>query len=280
MAKKGLIIVLLLSASIVMFAQGGGASLTGEPTVRDRAYDVVRTTSRQIIAYTHLREADVFYEKRIWRVINVNEKMNKPFIYPERKFIDILLDNAYEGVISAYGTGDDQFTTALTLEEVKNYGRGADTQLVIDPITLEERYEIFERELNRENIRSYRVKEDWIFDKQQSTLYVRILGVAPIESRYDENGNFIADVPMFWFYYPHLRNILVNEEVFNPMNDAQLIAWDDLFEMRLFSSYIMQESNVYGRRIKDYAGSGIDALLEHDRIRQEMFEKEHDLWSY
>ena len=276
MLKKSLVFGVLLSLFSVSFTQ---VSAQEQPTVRDRAYDVERTTHRQVIPYAHLREADVFYEKRIWRVISVGEKMNKPFIYPERKFIDIILEAAYEGIISAYSTTDDQFTTSLSLEEVKNYGRGADTQLVIDPITLEERYEIFERELNRDNIRSYRVKEDWIFDKQLGTMYVRILGIAPIESRYDENGNLIADVPMFWFYYPHLRNVLVSEEVFNPLNDAQLISWDDLFEMRLFASYIMQESNVYQRRVKDYS-AGIDALLEHDRIRQELFEKEHDLWSF
>jgi gliding motility associated protien GldN len=279
MTRTRLLLVMILSVGLSTFGQLGG-TISAQPAVRDRAYEVERTENRQVIPYAYLREADVFTEKRIWRVISVQEKMNKSFIYPERKFIDILLDNAYEGVISAYAVEDDKFTTAMTLEQVKAYGRGTDTQLVIDPITLEERYEIFERELNRDNIRSYRLKEDWIFDKQLSTYYVRIMGIAPIESRYDENGNFIADVPMFWFHYPHLRNILVNEEVFNPMNDAQKISWDDLFEMRLFASYIIQESNVYNRRIKDYAGSGIDALLEHDRIRQEMFEQEHDLWSY
>ena len=123
------------------------------------------------------------------------------------------------------------------------------------------------------------MKEDWIFDKQLSSMYVRIIGLAPIMKKYDENGNFMADIVMFWTYYPDLRNILINEEVFNPLNDSQLISWDDLFEMRLFSSHIIKESNVWDRRIQDYA-SGIDALFEHDRIRQEVFEFEHDLWSF
>lgn len=269
--------LVVIFASVNVFGQDPAGT---ESTVRDRAYDVDRTSERKVIGYEHLRESDVFFEKRMWRVIDVNEKMNKCFIYPDNLFIDVILDAAYEGILTAYGTVDDEFTTPMTVQEVKDYGRGGDTQLVIDPITLEERYEIFQRELNRDNIQAYRIKEDWIFDKQLSSMYVRIIGIAPIESKYDENGNFIADVPMFWIYYPHLRNVIINKETFNPYNDAQLISWDDVFEMRLFSSYIMQESNVYKRRIKDYAGSGIDALLEHDRIRQELFEKEHDLWSY
>ena len=83
---------------------------------------------------------------------------------------------------------------------------------------------------------------------------------------------------MFWIYYPELRKILVNKEVFNPMNDSQLLSWDDIFEMRLFSSKITKVSNVWDRRISDYA-TGVDAMLEHDRVRQELFEYEHDLWS-
>jgi hypothetical protein len=88
---------------------------------------------------------------------------------------------------------------------------------------------------------------------------------------------------MFWIYYPTLRNFLVNEEVYNPLtgigNDAQKISWDDIFEMRYFTSTIIKRSNVYDRRIEDYY-TGIDALLEHDKFRQELFEWEHDLWSY
>lgn len=253
---------------------------TEEASVRDRAYDVDRTEERKVIPYQNLREADVFYEKRIWRVINVDEKMNKTFVYPNRYLIEIILEAAYECILPCYGVLDDgKFTTIVSCEEVKAIGNEVDTQLVVDAITLEERYEVVERELNKDHIRKYRLKEDWIFDKQLSSMYVRIIGLAPIMKKYDENGNFMADIVMFWTYYPDLRNILINEEVFNPLNDSQLISWDDLFEMRLFSSQIIKESNVWDRRIQDYA-SGIDALFEHDRIRQEVFEFEHDLWSF
>jgi len=252
--------------------------VTEESTVRDRAYDVERTVNRQVIPYEHLRESDVFYERRIWREINVHEKLNKPFIYPQSYFIDIILDAAYECVLQTYDMVDDQFSTLNTCEKVKTIGNSIDTELVVDPVTLEESYEVVENLLNREHVTKFRIKEDWIFDKQLSTLYVRILGIAPIMEKYDENGNYMTDLVMFWTYYPDLRNLLVNEEVFNPYNDSQRLSWDDIFEMRLFTSTITKENNVWDRRIQDYA-TGIDALLEHDRIRQEMFEKEHDLWS-
>ena len=267
--------ILLLSLT---FFEISAQDVTEESTVRDRAYDVERTANRRVIPYEHLRESDVFYERRIWREINVNEKLNKPFIYPQGYFIEIILDAAYECVLQTYEMMDDQFKTPLSCEDVKAIGNSIDTELVVDPVTLEESYEVVENLLNKDHITKYRLKEDWIFDKQLSQLYVRILGIAPIMEKYDENGNYMTDLVMFWTYYPDLRNLLVNEEVFNPYNDSQRLSWDDIFEMRLFASTITKENNVWDRRIEDYA-TGIDALLEHDRIRQEMFEKEHDLWS-
>jgi gliding motility associated protien GldN len=267
--------ILLLS---ITFFEISAQDVTEESTVRDRAYDVERTVNRRVIPYEHLRESDVFYERRIWREINVNEKLNKPFIYPQGYFIEIILDAAYECVLQTYDMIDDEFKTPLSCENVKTIGNSVDTELVVDPVTLEESYEVVENLLNKDHVTKYRIKEDWIFDKQLSQLYVRILGIAPIMEKYDENGNYMADIVMFWTYYPDLRNLLVNEEVFNPYNDSQRLSWDDIFEMRLFASTITKENNVWDRRIQDYA-TGIDALLEHDRIRQEMFEKEHDLWS-
>jgi len=260
------------------FFEISAQDVTEESSVRDRAYDVERTSNRRVIPYEHLRESDVFYERRIWREISVDEKLNKPFIYPQGYFIEIILDAAYECVLQTYEMMDDQFKNPLSCEDVKTIGNSVDTELVVDPVTLEESYEVVENLLNKDHITKYRLKEDWIFDKQLSQLYVRILGIAPIMEKYDENGNYMTDLVMFWTYYPDLRNLLVNEEVFNPYNDSQRLSWDDIFEMRLFASTITKENNVWDRRIEDYA-TGIDALLEHDRIRQEMFEKEHDLWS-
>jgi len=49
--------------------------------------------------------------------------------------------------------------------------------------------------------------------------------------------------------------------------------------MRKFSSYIFKESNVFDRRIQDYA-TGIDLLLEGEKIKADIFNKEHDMWTY
>ena len=84
---------------------------------------------------------------------------------------------------------------------------------------------------------------------------------------------------MFWVYYPTLRSKLANIEAFNPENEAIRLTWDDVLEARLFESYITKQSNIHDRRIKDYK-SGIDALVEAEKIRQEIQAREADLWEH
>ena len=98
----------------------------------------------------------------------------------------------------------------------------------------------------------------------------------------DDQGNVREGAilrPLFWIYYPEARKILVNTEAFNRGNDAERRTFDDIFQRRMFNSYIIKESNVYNRRIDEYK-TGLDALLESDRIKEEVVNMEHDLWEY
>jgi len=57
------------------------------------------------------------------------------------------------------------------------------------------------------------------------------------------------------------------------------MTFDQLFQLRRFTSYIIKEDNVYDRSIDTYA-KGVDALLESERIKNDLFIMEHDLWHY
>jgi hypothetical protein len=48
---------------------------------------------------------------------------------------------------------------------------------------------------------------------------------------------------------------------------------------RIFSSYVVKQSNDKDERIKDYA-QGIDRLYESQRIKKELMNWEIDLWQY
>lgn len=247
---------------------------------RDGFYDRYLYTEEQIIPYDFIHEKDVFWEKRVWRLIDIREKMNHVFKYETEPFINILLDHARAGDISLYRVTSDKFDDPMTDEEMQNIGSSVDTIITFDPDTFEEIVQVVRNELNPEDIKKYRIKEVYFFDEETSTLDVRILGIAPIIDRVDDNGNFLNSGPMFWAYYPELRSVLARHEAFNPANDAARMSWEDIFEARLFSSYIIKESNVFDRRIKDYKNNPMDVLIESDNIKEQIFNFEHDLWSY
>lgn len=244
--------------------------------------DIVKRTTlkeRKVLKYPPIREADVFWEKRIWRVLDTREKMNQPFMYPQEPFFKILETAALNGDVTLYSTENDQFKIPLSSEETEQLFYQRDTFEVANIETGEMEFTEAINDINWENIKRFRIKEVWFFDESTSTLRVRILGIAPLIDVTDEHGNFRHEKPLFWAYYPELRNHLARFPVFNVGNDAALNTWEDLFEMRFFSSYIYKESNVNDLRLQDYL-SGEDLLLAADKIKQEIFNFEHDLWSY
>ncbi|HXH19238.1 MAG TPA: gliding motility protein GldN [Chitinophagales bacterium] len=256
-----------------------GQTVQSQPP-RDAIYDKITLEERQIVPYDHIREADVFWAKRIWRVIDTREKMNLSFKYQKQFLVNILRDHAIEGSITVYDPINDQFTKPLTPEEVAKIGVGEpDTIRVIDPVTLEEKVEVTKPEFDPQKVTKFRLKEDWVFDEETSTLVVRILGVAPVMEDYSSDGSYRGDKVLFWAYYPELRPVLAKYQVFNNQNDAVTTSWEDIFEMRYFSSYIYKESNVHDRRVQDYV-TGVDALIESDNIKNKIFLFEHDLWNY
>ena len=231
-----------------------------------------------LLAYPLLREADILWEKRIWREIDVREKMNASFQGPVPLF-DILRDAVLAGEIRAFSTIDDKFSTRLSVDEVQSLLATRDTIEVMDPETYEITYSIVENELSAAEILKYRLKEVWFFDTRHSTMRVRILGVAPIRYVYDQAGSFLFEQPLFWIYYPESRSMLARHNCFNEWNEADRMSWEDRLEMRFFASFITKELNVHDRRLEDYL-AGRELLLESHRIKEEIFNYEHDLWSY
>lgn len=246
--------------------------------------DVVKKeimTERRVLPYQPIRESDIFWEKRIWRVIDVREKMNLPFAYPEEPFFKLLSDAATKGDLPVYAIdGTDKFNKRMSTDDVLSMLSKIDTVVTFDPETYEEKVQIVRNDINWEDVKRFRIKEVWYFDKETSTLQVRILGIAPLIDVKDNEGNFRFEKPMFWVYYPQARELFARHRVFTMGgNTNATISWEDLFEMRYFASYIYKESNVYDRKLEQYL-QGVDLLMESEKIKNEIFNFEHDLWQY
>ncbi|HUX84637.1 MAG TPA: gliding motility protein GldN [Chitinophagaceae bacterium] len=250
---------------------------------------VVDTMDRTMkpLSYQYIRKDDAIWGKRIWREIDTREKMNLPFRYPANEdngsqmLINILINAVRRGEVQAFDPIDDRFTTPMTIDQLTTQLQGKiDTVMVTDPVTGKETPQVYRNDFDPNNIVRYRIKEDWVFDKQTSTLYVRIIGIAPEKAIINPDGSLRAFAPIFWLYYPDLRPVLSRFEVYNPKNYAMRLNWEDVFEMRMFSSYIIKEDNVFDRQISDYITDGTRRLMEGERINNEIFDWEQSRWAY
>lgn len=260
-------------------------ALTAQKSEKVNVVDgvVERTLIREKapLPYQQLREADVSWEKKIWRVIDVREKMNLAFVYPERPFFDILQTAISNGDVTVYSGETDNFSMVLSKEEAMAVGTIIDTMVVPDFDNLgRDKLKVIRHEVDYTQVKRFRIKEAWYFDEESSTMKVRILGIAPIMEMTDENGNFRYEQAMFWIYYPELRTALAKEQVPISDNTGHPMTWEDLLEMRHFSSYIYKAANIRNERIQDYITGNLDRLLEADKIEQSLFNFEQDLWSY
>ena len=265
-------------------------ALAQSPNVLDGAYVKETNLTKRVVPYPHLREADVMYKRRIWQEIDLRQKFNHTFYFPldpiqdRKNLFDVIREALLvEGSLVAYSAGplgeDDEFTFPLSADSIRT---------ILNPVTLVKQYDDFgevigtvqqSNELSSDKITRYRIKEDWIWDRQRSERYVRILGIAPMMEDFDVDGNSVGFRPLFWLYYPECRYVFANSEVYNMFNDAQRRTFEDLFQKRYFSSYIVKEDTAFNRQIVSYA-RGLDALAESERIQQELFNIEHDIWNY
>ncbi|MGB4234127.1 MAG: gliding motility protein GldN [Bacteroidales bacterium] len=252
----------------------------------DGAYEMDDLHNRVPVPYQFIHESDVLYAKRIWREIDMREKINHPLYYPiqptNRRYslMSVIMIGDQEGGITPFSPESDDFKVPMTNETVHNILRREETTKTYDPFTGEERDTVIVTEFDPSTVTRYRLKEDWIFDKNRSVLDVRIIGILPLMVEFEPDGITEKGTrPLFWISFAQLRPYLVRYEYFNRKNDGQRLTYDDAFNKRMFGSYIIKESNVYDRYISSYT-TGIDALLESERIKNDIFIFEHDLWEY
>src|SRR5690606_17153484 len=212
-------------------------------------------------------------------------------IGPDRRSLyDVLIKNIKNGKIQdvyadSYFTDKRKFSDLqATLKKTDTTDRGYEQLNAGEPISPEY---INHRNLTAADLKEYLIKGMWYFDKRQGELKYRSLGIAPVAP----DVNFIDDesmspedakVPLFWVFYPDARQVLHDAKVFNQRNTSQPLSYDMILNARRFNAMIYKEENVYGdRAIKDYvADNALFQLLESQRIKESIRDKEQDMWSY
>lgn len=287
---KSIFFAFILTASaLVVNAQAPNLNNSTKPKAIERPLDGYYKKDNifkaQVTPYANLRESDVMFSKRVWREIDVRDKVNTIFASPKSRLITILTDaimaeelTAYDATPSKIDVNGDEFSAVLSAKDAM--AKFADSVFVpiFDQDGNQTGGSMKPGEFNPDSIVKFRIKEDWIFDKQRSMFEPRIVGIAPI-IKVSKAGQTLDEQPAFWIYFPEARNILVTKSAVNRTNDMAGLSYDDIFMKRIFSSYVVKESNPDDLRIKDYA-IGIDKLYESERVKKALMDFEHDLWSY
>jgi gliding motility associated protien GldN len=284
MRKQVLYLLGLLAFGFMLTTFEADAQREGQPL--DNIFDKEHIRNKKPVPYPSLREADILWSKRVWRIIDLREKMNLPMYYPitakddRYSLISLLLQGIqYEG-LPAYSTADDEFKVRINYEDV-NEAMGATTEVteVLNPETNLFEEVTITRDVRVEEVKQIMVKEIWYFDRNYSRMDVRIIGLCPIRE-YTNDAGEVLKRQTFWINYPEARDLFARNEVFNATNDAQRRSFDDIFTKRYFGSYIVQETNMYDNRSIESYAAGIEAMLESERIKNEIFNFEHDLWEF
>lgn len=268
--------------------------------VLDGAFRRDIISEKEPIPYPKIREADVVWSKKIWRVIDLREKINYPLYYPteimqgRKSLVQTFVQAAQAGKITVYDTDSDEFTTVLSPENLMSRFNAGDRRVVQQKLDgTGDTTIIIRGQVNWGEVQELEVKEEWFFDAHYSQMFVRIIGICPIrvfnrelrtgddeEGGGNEEGERVKQ-RLFWIYYPDVRKVLANTPCFTSENEISQMSFDDLFLKRYFNSYIIAESNNQNnRKVNTYTRNDFEMMLKSEEIKTKLFNFEHDLWEY
>jgi gliding motility associated protien GldN len=214
-----------------------------------------------------------------------------------KNLFQILFDAAWAGQINVYNSRMSRQYSELEIKGndkskgVLRYLRAEagmddfediDDDVYIDPNeSLNEELETKLVPFKSSQIIKYRIVEDWFFDKRRSKMDVRIISISPYLMYTDvEDDEQLASAGTY--FYPEIRQLLVNHKIYNEQNMMDRMCFDEYFQRRLFNSVIVKESNVYDREIDKYIDNknSLAQLLEAEKIKENIRTYEHNAWEY
>lgn len=303
MTKNLIIAALFLSVSFSTFAQSNLLNAKVPSEIGKKTPAQLISDNDKPLPYGYVHDRDVLMGKTTWEIIDLDERINFPLYYPidtsnigkdRRSLFDVLLKGIKSGKITEVYT-DSYFNTKKTFkdmsssftyidttnagkEEINNYPEDYKSgNKVLDP-----QY-INKKELGAIDVADYKIKGFWYFDKRQSELKYRLLGICPVSPEAKEIGAENQDfIELFWVYFPAVREILHEAKAFNNRNSAMPISFDDMFNSRRFNGELYKEENVYGdREISEYMRENSQMqLLESERVKDKIRDFEQDMWNY
>jgi len=297
--KNALLIGLLGVLPVSIMAQANILNAKMPEDIGKKTQAQIEQDADEPLAYGYVDDRDILWSKTVWEIIDLDERVNFPLYYPtdtigiggdRRSLYHVLMKNIRNGNLTEV-YADSYFTEKRKLSDLSATLSKVDTtDLGYEQVNAGEQVSpefINKRDLTAADVEEYRIKGIWYFDKRQGELKYRLLGIAPVAP----DVNFIDDesidpgqnkVELFWVWYPAARQILHDAKVYNQRNSARPISFDMLLNARRFNGVIYKEENVHeDREISDYIfDNALFQLLEAQRIKEGIRDREQDMWAY
>lgn len=305
--KKLCFLVVLFMVSITANAQYPiNSFFAPDGTVRLETQELLEG-SDSLVTIRH-RSEDIVWRRDIYRIIDMRQKQNFQLYFPVNAD-DPTYWSLYRLILGAVADSlhiyrPDQYVIKPTFNEERLVPRAEvpdyfmtgtwadldredmDTYLLLydsieDTFTPNfTRYEPYVR-----NQVKFLIQEVVFFNKHTSRLYTKIVAIAPLQPDMasgdeDDPSGFMRTSIKFWVLFDELRPYLARKYMLPSLNEQKRVTFDEFFQKRLFSSYIVGESNMYNRMILDYCKTEEKAKREQARIESELLTFEQDLWEY
>lgn len=250
---------------------GGVASYAQSNLLNARIPEEIglKTKAQQIsdndkpLAYGYVHDRDVLMGKMVWEIIDLSERINFPLYFPidtanigsdRRSLYDVLTRAIKSGAITEVYS-DSYFNTKKTFKDIQaSLSRIDTTDAGREQINAGQKVSaeyIMKSDLTAQDVTQYKIKGFWYFDKRQSELKYRLLGICPVTPDvYTMNSDEKDYIELFWIFFPDAREVLHEAKSFNNKNSAMPISFDQILNSRRFNSVIYKEENVYGDREK------------------------------
>ena len=259
---------------------------------------------------------DVVWSRFVYRIVDMRYKQNYPLYFPTksddadyRNLFKVITDAVVDG-LPIYEKNMETIKPDLHQEPIArnviptmfmaddpmgDYSddpthfdiASSDAMLIhYDSLSDELSFHFYPFEKIVKNQLKYLIQEVVFFDKHTSRLHTKIMAIAPLQSdkiSTRDSSNIMGSLResvMFWIAFDELRPYIAMQYAIPSRNEVKRVTYDEFFQKRLFSSYIVGEGNMYNRWIPDYARTEEEVKKEQERIATELLNFEQDLWEY
>ncbi|MDP4240117.1 MAG: gliding motility protein GldN [Bacteroidota bacterium] len=310
--KKYWIVLLLISVSF--FYNYVGAQEKQMPFFEKNGTVAIQTTAlnslADTIAVVNHRADDIVWSRIVYRIVDMRDKQNYQLYFPVvpneqyRSLFRVILDAAIKDSLKAYEKVERDiqplFKNVLPKDSLKNYFQICEkdtvnnnirkTPLIVgDSITQQPTISSYAYKDYVKNQLKFLLQEIVFFDKHTSRMYSKIIAIAPLYALTETNvtlgstvdtWSYFQSSVLCWFLFDELRPYLARQYVIPSGNDTQRLTYDEYFAQKLYSDYILGDSNLNNRMLLQYLVDPAKIKKEQKRIETELLNFEQDLWEY